>query len=287
MSKTKAELMQKWIEQAEEGRFRFEKEYFQKKRDLEREHHDAVVIPEEARQHAKNAKDPIKDKTYWELVNHEAHNLINENFAGYNDWAIAMSGLVHIAMLLSKAMWYDPPEYSNLIPHAAAIGGLWTSVNRQAYDSVIGTPVDRLRKGKVETDKLPGVGFKASLDAQGKLVLDVTVDGEPERPTPFKGWDFPLRRDRSLVEWANMRRYGELNSEGGTPLKVMLDIGVVAWAKSRGYDLDSTTGTFKDADGKQLTNEKFQELNNDSDLGLNNFIAGNFMPVDFTLGPRP
>ena len=263
VAKTKEELMKEWNDHAKKVRVEFEKQYNDKIRKEARDYDNAVVKPQAQLQKAKDAKDPYEadgKKTYWELVKHEAHKLINDNFAGYNDWAIAMSGLVHIAMLLSKANWYDRPEITNLIPYSREIGGVFSSGWEGAKHELADLYNEYLDVGWVDKDKLPGVGYTASLDAQGQLEVKVTIDGNPD-PDP-RG-----------------------------QLKNALDVGTVAWAKSRGYDLvpgpQPGTKVFKDADGNQMTHEKFVELNNDSDLGLNNFVKGGFIPAELTMGPRP
>ncbi|STX51699.1 Uncharacterised protein [Legionella busanensis] len=72
--------------------------------------------------------------------------------------------------------------------------------------------------------------------------------------------------------------------------KQQFDIGVSAWLKQRGFDIDKD-GVIKDEKtGKVMTPQMFEEINKDDDRGLKAFFSGSYkLKIDQALdtGPTP
>ena len=232
----------------------------------------AVREEESAAKRREDAKDE-EGHLYWDKVNKTANTLISKEFSGYNDWAVAMQGLLVAALELNKAMYYDPIDLTVFIPYRDNMAPYLTAAKElpgMAWDKVIGDPIARRR---IEAGDLPEMRLSATLDEQGGLKSQITKNGEPVQ---------------EIIDPAT----GEVDST--KDLKMHFDVGIKMWAKSNGYDavVEPNVGlVFKDEHGDKMTKEKFQELNEDFDTSLEKFISGRMeMKVEYggpSMSPSP
>jgi hypothetical protein len=168
-----------------------------------------------------------RGESYWDLVEKKANEMINKEFSGYNDWAIAMMGIINALNILAEAESNDPIEFAPLMKIGELIG------NGIQYLSLkMGASQDKL--------ELPRLEFAVNLDKDGNIKSKVSKDGE---------------LNEQLTEY--------------------FDVGIVAWAKSIGCEIEDAA-IKKDPDGNVMTPKKFLELSNDSEEGLAKFLSGKF-----------
>lgn len=209
-----------------------------------------------------------KGRKYWDIVNRNAETLIEGRLEGYNDFAIAMSGLVRSALELHKALYYDPIEWSKLLPYHDARSALWQAAKDAAWNFEVevgphkigpgygpGHLIDKLDKIAMKDNELPTIRFSADFNDQGKLTTKVTKDNEEVPPK--------LKLD-------------EKGEEVDVGLKSHFDTGITAWAEYHGFKMNNGVYAHMDDPTNLLTNEKFKELNKDPEESLEKFLSGRF-----------
>jgi hypothetical protein len=214
-----------------------------------------------------------KGESYWVEVKRKADDLRDKEFAGYNDWAIGMMNIVHAAKILNKAMLHQP----NLLPFANERAEIWDKLK-----AVVWIGVDKLQSSAKDTK----VGQKIKDTFIGEAIFRKTVD---------------LPKIEFTV---NIKNNGQIESTAAIDGKVLpsgdrilrhLDIGLGVWAGTHGYSIDqSDNNKLKNSNtGEVMTPEKFEDLKNDPDKGLNAFLSGHFdmnltyRPPSLTTAPSP
>lgn len=186
-------------------------------------------------------------------IERSANTLISKEFSGYNDWSVAMQGLLANAVELGRALYYDPIKWTNFIPYRDTVAGGLTQIKNAAkdytWDYTIGWAVDKLDAAALKNDELPKIRFSVAVN-NGQIDTQVTKNNDPAY---------------------------ELND--------CFNSGVVDWAQVQGYipkrQRDGSI-VFEDTSGTKLTQEKFKELNEDPATSLENFLSNRLgMSVDY------
>ena len=184
-------------------------------------------------------------KSYWEIVDAEADQLLGKNFAGYNDWAMGMGDVLHISKIVFNAQWHDPINPVDLLPYRDEIYSGLLLVKDSIADKTVGKLGNFIEKHTTRTDEdLGRIIFHATVDDEGNLTSSVSKDKKP----------FP-------------------------DLKHTFDVVIIAWAKVHGYENINCGGdapVFQNAAGDKMTKAVFDGLNANPDTNLKAFMAGHF-----------
>ncbi|MBA3535497.1 MAG: hypothetical protein H0T84_02635 [Tatlockia sp.] len=268
MALTEEEKNSKLAEKDSGPKNHFQNEVLNNLKQKIRRYERTVGVENENRKKEKRAIDPDdpNKRTYWELVKIKAHEMVNSDVHGYNEWQTMMSNMVHgIGMKLAKANYYDPIEFSNLIPYKDELGGIWEMGKDAIRDSKFVNYLENsVRRPFLDDKELPGVGFTVSLDANNHFNVEVTKDGEP----------------MNLEEIVN----GQPNPD--YELKKHFEVGFTAWAEIQGYELDAQNGTYKDDAGTVLNQTELLKINQDAEKSFLKFATGRY-EMPFTGGMRP
>jgi hypothetical protein len=204
-----------------------------------------------------------KGESYWVDVKKKANDLLEREFSGYNDWAIGMTNIVQAAKILNKAMLHEP----NLLPFANERAEIWDKFKTVAWIAV----VDKFQNWVKNT----AAGQKIKDTLIGKAIFKKTVD------LPKIEFSVNVKENGQIQSTAAMD--GKVLSSGNE-ISRHLDVGLELWAKSHGYSIDPSDSRLKNDVGEVMTSEKFEELKNDPDKGLDAFLSGRF---DMNLTYRP
>ena len=176
----------------------------------------------------------------------------------YVEYGTSMMDLCAGYQLLNKALAYDNMfERGMKYVWNQTIGStkLGQDIERAAHSAkeLPGDLLDQgLRKIHLKKDKLPEIVYKVMVDEDGKLMTQVTKNGEPLSPEQ----------------------------------KLMFDTGLVAWAEARDCTFDPATGILTDENDDIMTPEKFIELNEGDENGLDAYFEGRFN-LEVSSAPRP
>jgi hypothetical protein len=180
-------------------------------------------------------------------IERDAGHLIEKEFSGANDWAIAMQMLLASAMRLNKALWYDPIKWMNFVPYSDELGAGLTQAGDLVWDKTIGWVGDKIDSKLVPNTKLPPIRFSVSID-NGNIVTQVTKDKEFVNP----------------------------KDPNNASINTSFNEGVLEWAKVQGYEkkrlADGSIGLANDS-GTKMTAEIFKDLNDDADTSLEKFLT--------------
>ncbi|MBA2650666.1 MAG: hypothetical protein H0U73_00140 [Tatlockia sp.] len=224
--------------------------YLQEKHKKEQEY--APVEAEKAKNKKHEDSLGSDGKPLWDKVNEGGYRLIHDNAAGWQEFPNFMMSLVHQALNNAIANWYDPIDITYFIPYRDEIGGVFA----QLKDAAVNGAMDFAERRFLLDDKqLANVSFTSKLDEQGKLKVDILVNGEPEPP---------------LVDPKNP------NAAPTYPLQDFVEEAVVDWAKIQDYKYDGATNTFKDDNNNTMTDELFKKLNADPENSILKFLSGRF-----------
>ncbi|MBA2656900.1 MAG: hypothetical protein H0U70_07920 [Tatlockia sp.] len=251
MAQTEEEKRKAWLEKDTA----VQDELLNIQRRMKRQHQRTVGAEDANAKALEKTKDPVDGKLYWDKVKENAHHMINDNAAGYQEWPNIMMSLCHYALKNAEANWYDPIDYLYFIPYRDEIGGAFVAFKNQFKDKIadiIQNPIDR--RFFMNKDELPSVGYTAAFTNQGQLNLQIILNGKPA-------------------------------TEQEPNIKNHLDTGIVAWAMTQDYERDAQ-GVFKDSAGNLMTNAKFQELNAEPENSLLKFLSGRF-DLNFNVSPSP
>ena len=199
----------------------------------------------------KSEQSDVESQEAWEKVLHNAKELMIKGMEGYNEWSTAMMNLVNVNRDLSAAIHISlNGEPLERIP--AEMGEFLKEGGNKLINSI---SEKAQQKGWIKDQMSPAI-FNIDLDENGSLVdTNVSYGGE--------AFDQDLQQ--------------------------MFKAGVIAWASTRGYDLDKTAKppVLKHHETKQpLTPEVFKSINKDDEHSLKSFLSNRFK-MDMAPSPSP
>ncbi|WP_028388790.1 hypothetical protein [Legionella fairfieldensis] len=211
-------------------------------------------IREEKKQHKINTATTDqsgKPCSYWDKVKINANQLVEKDFAGYNDWAIGMMGLVHALMDLNKAIAKEDVIWKVVTKNPVVNNPL----THKLWERTGGIVSDALTKKLLKDGKLPDVKFYVEINKAKGLVTTISKNNKPLG-----------------------------NDEVSQKLQESFDTGIIAWAKLHGYEAIATPGVppkkdkleLVDKAGNKMTQGDFNALNEDPDHGLEAFLSNRF-----------
>lgn len=255
-------------------------------------------------------KRAVKGKKYWEKVDEYANQLLSKGNESYQDWVSGMCSIAGSSMALAKAWDAEPVGDSDYAAIGAVklavefagevVSGVGTVIGDTAstvgtllepvYDKVKKVPIiGTLVAAPVEAGKW--LGEKAEpVVTQGKalgqyLKTQAKLGLAPR--TPKVEFSIDVDNEGHLVSSATKNGVAFNETE-----QSHFDAGIVAWAKTKGYELELDS---KDKDKRilkhktegVLTHDKLKTLSMDKDNGLKPFIEGRFgLSMDYE-SPRP
>lgn len=187
--------------------------------------------------------------TLWEQLDHEADKVLHAEQHAYNDWRSAMMSLLALFSLMVKAG-------SHSLETVVAQNEMITSARLAA---------------------------RAALVQVKDKILD-TLRGNPRVDLPALIHDVKMTDDNK-IDFGALKRSDDLQS---TPtLNEGFQTLIALWLHDQGYEPGSIENTYVTADENKtlLTKEKFLELKNSPEHGLNKFLEET-VDLEFREGPR-